>query len=82
MSQNLFRRALDSDEKTYGSDHPEVATTLNNLGNVLREQGQLDEAKNLFQRALRIFQEVLGDDHEKTANVRRRLASLEPDDEA
>ena len=35
-----FERALAIDEKTFGPDHPDVATDVNNLGMVLQDPGR------------------------------------------
>jgi tetratricopeptide (TPR) repeat protein len=69
-------RALKIDEKTYGPDHPEVATDVNNLGSVLKDLGDLQGAKEHFGRALAIFQKSLGEDHPSTAKVRNNLELL------
>ena len=36
-----LERALAIDERVYGPDHPEVATDVNNLGNLLQDSGRL-----------------------------------------
>jgi hypothetical protein len=36
----LHKRALEIWEKRYGSQHPQVATSLNNLGELYRAQGK------------------------------------------
>ncbi|HII06093.1 MAG TPA: TIR domain-containing protein, partial [Methanotrichaceae archaeon] len=40
-AKSAFERALEIDEKVYGPDHPNVATMVNNLGEVLRALGDL-----------------------------------------
>ena len=41
-----MRRALAIDEKSYGADHPDVATDLNNLAQLLQDTNRLAEAEN------------------------------------
>jgi hypothetical protein len=53
-----------------------VAIGVNNLGLVLRDLGELSEARQCFDRALRIFTTFLGDDHPNTVTVRNNLKSL------
>ena len=42
-AKELLWRALRINEASYGPDHPEVARTLGNLGNVAQDQGDLAE---------------------------------------
>lgn len=44
-------------------DNPHVATVHNNIGNVLRQQGRLEEAMVEYQKALRSYRAALGNDH-------------------
>ena len=60
-----IRRALALHEQLQGPDHPEVATTLVNLANVLDREGK--DSLELRQRALRIFEAKLPPDHPLTA---------------
>jgi hypothetical protein len=50
------------DEKVYGPDHPTVATIANNIGQILKDKGDLDAALSCMQRALMINEEVYGPD--------------------
>lgn len=51
MKQNpLYQRSLAIGEKALGENHPDVATSLNNLTNLYKDQGRFDEAEPLFQR--------------------------------
>ena len=49
-----MRRALAIDERSYGPDHPNVASTLNNLAQLLYATNRLAEAEPLMRRALEI----------------------------
>ena len=63
-------------ETTHGPDHPDVASTLNNLGSVLRDLRQLARARSLHERALRIFEACYGSDHPVTRRSRHWLHIL------
>jgi tetratricopeptide (TPR) repeat protein len=65
-----------------GDDHPDVATDLNNLAELLREQGKYSEAEPLYRRALEIREAQLGINHPSTATVRENLELLLSDMES
>ena len=46
-----MRRALAIDEASYGPDHPNVASDLNNLAQLLQATNRLGEAEPLMRRA-------------------------------
>ncbi|MBT9555156.1 MAG: tetratricopeptide repeat protein, partial [Myxococcales bacterium] len=50
--------ALQIRKKVLGEEHADVATCYNNVGNVLQEQGKLDEAMEKYEAALQIFKKV------------------------
>ena len=54
-AEPLMRRALAIDEKSYGPDHPKVATDLNNLAQLLKDTNRLSEAEPLMRRALLVL---------------------------
>jgi len=56
-----IRRSLAIHEQTQGPDHPEVATALVNLANVLDREGK--DSLELRRRALEIFEAKLPPDH-------------------
>ena len=49
--------------KVLGEDHPDTATSYNNLANNLYSQGKYAAAEPLYQKALAIRLKVLGEDH-------------------
>ncbi|MBK8931881.1 MAG: tetratricopeptide repeat protein [Chloroflexi bacterium] len=64
-------------EKALGPDHPDTATSLNNLGYLLQAMGNLAEARPYYQRALAIVEKSLGANHPNTKIVRGNLSSLD-----
>jgi nephrocystin-3 len=72
----LMRRALEIDERRYGPDHPNVATILNNLAELLRATNRLAEAEPLMRRALEIDENSYGPKHPHVATNLNNLASL------
>jgi tetratricopeptide (TPR) repeat protein len=73
---SLFELALTIREKTLGSDHPQTANSLNNLGLLLQAQGDLARVRPYYERALAILEKVLGPDHRDTANSLNNLGGL------
>jgi CHAT domain-containing protein/Tfp pilus assembly protein PilF len=59
-----------------GPEHPNVATSLNNLAELYRIQGNYGDAEPLLQRALRIRETALGPDHPRVATSLNNLAEL------
>jgi tetratricopeptide (TPR) repeat protein len=62
-------------EKNVGSDHPDVAKSLNNLGALYHTQGQYEQAEPLYKRVLAI-NEKLGLDHPDVEKILNNLAVL------
>jgi len=65
----VAKEALKVAENTFGPDHPRVATSLNNLGEVYGAQGRYAEAEPLYKRALAILEEALGSEHPEVARM-------------
>ncbi|MDI9408094.1 MAG: tetratricopeptide repeat protein [Candidatus Pacebacteria bacterium] len=60
----------------FGSDHPDTATSLNNLAFLLNSKGVYETAEPLYRRALAIYEAKLGPDHPDTASSLNNLAIL------
>jgi tetratricopeptide (TPR) repeat protein len=71
-----MRRALAITEASYGPDHPNVATSLNNLAGLLRATNRLAEAEPMYRRALAITEASYGPDHPDVAIRLNNLALL------
>ncbi len=76
QARPLSERALTITENAFGSEHPQTAESLNNLGLLLQEQDDLATARSLFERALEIDEKTLGPDHPRTATSLNNLAVL------
>jgi tetratricopeptide (TPR) repeat protein len=76
QAEPLMRRALGIDEKSYGSEHPNVAIDLNNLAQLLQATNRLAEAEPLMRRALGIDEKSYGSEHPNVAIRLNNLASL------
>jgi tetratricopeptide (TPR) repeat protein len=55
-AERLFNQALQIKKKKFGTQHPEVALSYNNLADAYRMQGLYGEACPLYERALEIWE--------------------------
>ncbi len=51
-SAALYREVLDKSRRRFGEDYPGLISTYHNLGQVLKDQGALDEAERMAREAL------------------------------
>ena len=80
-----IEKALTIERAYYGDEHPEVASTLNNLGVTLRHMGRYAAALLAQERALHIYEQTYQtDNHHRIAathgglgNMLRRLGDLD-----
>src|SRR4051812_40375998 len=72
----LARKVLAILEKVLEPDHPDVASSLNNLASLYSKQGRYAEAEPLLKRSLAIFEKALGPDHPNVASSLNNLALL------
>jgi tetratricopeptide (TPR) repeat protein len=75
-AEPLFRRALAIDEASYGTEHPELATGLNNLAELLKSTNRLSDAEPLYRRAVAIAEGSCGTEHPNVAISLTNLAEL------
>lgn len=61
------QKALETDEKVLGSEHPTVAIRRNNIGVMYWRIQDYDRALDHYQRALRITEKTLGPQHPDVA---------------
>lgn len=75
-AEPLERQALAIREQVLGPEHPETASSLNDLAILYHHHGQYEQAERLYQRALAIREQVLGPEHPETAESLNNLATL------
>lgn len=75
-AEQLFRRTLDIHRDLFGDDHPDVATSLNNLGATLYLRGELEAAEEPLRQALDLRRRLLGPDHPDVATTLSTLGVL------
>jgi tetratricopeptide (TPR) repeat protein len=63
----MLRRPLKIRRKVFGENHPDMAESLNNLAEVLREQDKYEEAEPLYRKSPDISRKVFGEDHPRVA---------------
>ena len=62
-----------------GKDHPDVASSYNNIGSVYNDQGKKDKALKYFNKALDIRLKKLGKDHTRVAISCNNIGSVYKD---
>ena len=72
----MYEEMLQILEAKLGPEHPDVATTLNNLAGLYHSMGDYEKALPLYQRALDIREKVLGPQHPDVATTLNNLAEL------
>jgi tetratricopeptide (TPR) repeat protein/tRNA A-37 threonylcarbamoyl transferase component Bud32 len=75
-AEPLLREALALREKELGPEHPDVATSLDRLGDLLWIRGDYAGAEAALRRALAIREKTLGPDHLAVADVLDHLGSV------
>ena len=71
------RRALAVRERVLGPEHPDTASSCNNLGVLCYYEGNLPGAAGYMRRALAIWEKSLGAQHSLTQQARDNLAAIE-----
>ncbi|AFY41720.1 Tetratricopeptide TPR_1 repeat-containing protein [Nostoc sp. PCC 7107] len=69
-------KCLSTVQNLLGDNHPDVATSLNNLAFLYQSQGKYDQAESLYLQALELYKRLLGDNHSSVALSLNNLAAL------
>ena len=70
----MYQKCLEIRTKVLGPDHPDTATTQNNIGVVLKNQGKYPEALKMYDKCLKTREKVLGRNHPNTASTKSKCA--------
>ena len=68
-----YNQALSISEEKLGKDHPDTATTYNNMGVLFYNMEDYKSAKEYFEKAFAAFENVLGVNHPNTKITKRWL---------
>ena len=68
-----FQKALEIQTRVFGSDHPDVANSKENIGLVFQQMTKKSEARQMFTEAAGIRRKVFGD-HPLTKKSERLAA--------
>ena len=75
-AEHWWQACLEMTKRRFGFDHPDTATSLNNLALLYESMGRYGEAEPLYTRSLKIRETQLGADHPDTATSLNNLAGL------
>ena len=71
-----FKKASTIYEKVLGKEHPDTATTYNNIGGVYDRQGDYPRALEWYEKALAVSEKVLGKEHPDTLKTCDNIAGI------
>ena len=72
----LCHKSLATKEKVLGCEHPEVASTQDNMGIMLAAQGKHSKALKMHEKALKTRVAVFGPEHLDVAKTQNKCACL------
>ena len=64
-----YQEALKIRRKILGEEHPDVATSLQVVAGIFREQGRYSEAEEMLQESLMTQTQLLGEEHPNVADI-------------
>ncbi len=73
-AEPLYRQAMEIRKVQLGENHPDYATSLNNLAGLYKAMGRLTDAEPLFRQAMEIRKVQLGENHPHYATSLHNLA--------
>ncbi len=76
LAEPFMRRTLAIDVKAFGTEHPNIAASLNNLAQLLKATNRLVEAESLMRQALAISERAFGTEHPTVATGLNNLVVL------
>nr|MBW4689151.1 tetratricopeptide repeat protein [Komarekiella atlantica HA4396-MV6] len=76
LAESWNEQCLNVCQALFDGDHPDVATSLNNLAELYRSQGRYSEAEPLYTQALEMRRRLFDGDHPDVATSLNNLAGL------
>ena len=75
-AENLYKQALAIEEKAFGREHPEVATTLMSLAALYRTQAKREQAVAMYKSAVALLEKTVGSQAPLAIEAREQLSGL------
>ena len=75
-AEAMYLRVLKGYEKAWGAEHTSTLDTVNNLGNLYKNQGKMAEAEEIYMRALEEFKKIYNANHSRVLSVIFNLSML------
>lgn len=72
----LYKEAMTALARKLGEDHPEMATSWQQIGELQETLGEYDKAVSLYKKALAILEKKRGAEHPVLANLLAKLGAL------
>ncbi|MBD2288905.1 tetratricopeptide repeat protein [Microcystis wesenbergii FACHB-1317] len=76
LAEPWHEQCREVTRRRLGEEHPDVATSLNNLAELYKFQGKYEEAEPLFLQALELRKRLLEENHPDVAHSLNNLAEL------
>ncbi|MBD2616254.1 tetratricopeptide repeat protein [Nostoc punctiforme FACHB-252] len=73
QAKSLYLQTLSIYEHWFGNQHPNIAFTIWNLGNLYLIKGEYKSAESCFVKAVKILKKCLGTEHHDTVHARKQL---------
>ncbi|MEO8845472.1 MAG: tetratricopeptide repeat protein [Kofleriaceae bacterium] len=75
-AQARYEQALAFAQRELGFEHPAVLSTLNQLGNLYKQEGRFDDARKALEQVVAIRERVVGKDHPDFASALNNLGNV------
>ena len=75
-TERHYKKCLLICQQRLGEEHPDVASSINNLANLYYLQGRYTEAEPLYLQAIQICEKILGKDHPWTITAQQNYRKM------
>jgi tetratricopeptide (TPR) repeat protein len=72
-----FSKALQIRKLFFDDEHPDVAVSYNNIGNIYKEQGDYVKALECYHKTLSSWEKLLDPEHPYMVMIREKIADVE-----
>jgi tetratricopeptide (TPR) repeat protein len=76
LAESWHEKCINVCQALFNGDHPDVASSLNNLAALYTSQGRYSQAERLYTQALEMRERLFNGDHPDVASILDNLAAL------